>query len=148
MRAGKFIFAIIALLLFGVGCEEKTLTTDAIIIKELPKMYLLDGKMKQGEGKVVQSRQELLALFSQDEIDKYPDLKGIDFSTQTLLIGCDGLPSLAHLNYAFYKNKDDDFIFFVVIGGDATQPDPHFHYGIVVEKLAKTAKVIFNVVKI
>ncbi len=93
-------------------------------------MYLLDGKMKQGEGKVVQSRQELLALFSQDEIDKYPDLKGIDFSTQTLLIGCDGLPSLAHLNYAFYKNKDDDFIFFVEIGVMQHNPIPIFITGL------------------
>lgn len=151
MKTKSVLLSVIFLfLLMGVmGCEEKNITTtDAIIIKELPKMYLLDGKMKQGEGKVVQSRQELLALFSQTEIDKYPDLKGIDFTTQTLLIGCDGYPCLAYLDYDFYKNKDNEYIFFIEIGGDATQPDPHFYYGIVVEKLAKTAKVIFNVVRL
>lgn len=151
MRTKSVLLSLIFLFfLMGItGCEEKHLdTTDAIIIKELPKMYLLYGNMKQGEGKVVQSNKELLALFSQTEIDKYPDLKGIDFTTQTLLIGCDDYPCLAHLNYDFYKNKNNEFIFFIEIGGCATQPDPRFYYGIVVEKLPKTAKVIFNVVRL
>lgn len=151
MKTKTILFTVIALFLLigGMGCEENEnlIFTDAIIIKELPKMYLT-GSIKQGEQKIIQSNKELLTLFSQAEIDKFPDLQDVDFDKQTLLIGCDSYPNEANLIYEFSKKNAKEFIFRVEISGGATRPDGNFKYGIIVQKLPKTAIVNFNIVKL
>ena len=149
MKTVLFMIITLFFLIGGVGCKEEVNTTypDAITIKELPKMSLT-GNIKQGEQKVIQSKKELLALFNQAEIDKYFDLQSIDFEKQTLLIGCDSYPSEANFRYEFSKEEGRSYYFFVEISGCAARPDGNFKYGIVVQKLPKTAVVNFSIVKL
>lgn len=148
MKTKAFLFMVIALfLLLVVGCEKDIFYPDAIIIKELPKMYLT-GNIKQGEQKLIQTKKELLTLFSQSEIDKVDDLKDLDFTNQTLLIGCDTYSNeVNNLRYLFSKKSEKEYILHVEISGGATKPEGNFKYGIIANKLPKTATVTFNIVK-
>lgn len=152
MKRRTILFtAISLLLLLGeaiIGCQNDINKTypDAIIVKELPKMYI-QGNIKQGDVKIVHSKKELLALFSQSEIDKVNDLATINFSTQTLLIGCDNYASEANFRYKFSKNKETEYNFSVEINGMVARPEGYFLFGIIVKKLPQDAKVSFNIVK-
>lgn len=114
MKVKTVLFAAItlSLLIGGMGCEKENNITypDAIILKELPKFYL-SGNIKQGEQKMIQSKNELLSLFNQTEIGKMADLQNIDFSKQTLLIGCDSYPNEANFIYTFSKKTKKNLFF-------------------------------------
>lgn len=149
MKTKAFLFMVIALfLLVGAGCEKEIFYPDAIIIKELPKMYLT-GNIKQGEQKLIQTKNELLTSFSQSDIDKVNDLKNIDFINQTLLIGCDTYSNeVNNLRYLFSKKIEKEYILQVEISGGATRPEGNFYYGIIAKKLPETAIVTFEIIKL
>jgi hypothetical protein len=126
--------------------ELKITTYNTFIIKELPKMYL-NGDLLSGKQAVIQSQAELLAIFPQEEIDKYSDLQEIDFNTQTLLIGRDNYCAGANFNYEFSSTENDQYIFKVDIFGNYGVMDYNFLYGIVVTKLPANAEVVFNINK-
>ena len=127
----------------GCGTAENT---PAVIIKELPSIYI-DGNLMSGEHAVIRSKTELLAIFPQSEIDKSPDLKDIDFDTQTLLIGRDDYCNIANFEYDFSLTGENQYIFKVYIFGGYTAMDYDFLYGIVVAKLHAKAKVTFIINK-
>ena len=140
--------AVVSFLLAGAGCEKDIFYPDATLIKDLPKMYLT-GNIKQGEQEIIRTKEELLTFFSQFEIDKVNELKNIDFTNQTLLIGCDNYSNeVNNLRYTFSKKNEKEYILHVEISGGATRPEGFFYYGIITNKLPKTAIVTFNIVKI
>ena len=102
MKTKLIVSTIITLLLLigGTGCEKEIFYPDATLIKDLPKMYLT-GNIKQGEQEIIRTKEELLTFFSQFEIDKVNELKNIDFTNQTLLIGCDNYSN--EVNYCNYS---------------------------------------------
>lgn len=76
-------------------------------------------------------------------------MKNIDFTNQTLLIGCDNYSNeVNNLRYTFSKKNEKEYILHVEISGGATRPEGIFYYGIIANKLPKTAIVTFNIVKI
>lgn len=149
MKTKLLVFTTITLLLLigGTGCEKEIFYPDATF-KDLPKMYLT-GNIKQGEQEIIRTKEELLTFFSQFEIDKVNELKNIDFTNQTLLIGCDNYSNeVNNLRYTFSKKNEKEYILHVEISGGATRPEGFFYYGIITNKLPKTAIVTFNIVKI
>ena len=118
----------------------------AELIKKLPKMYLI-GNLNAGEQAVIQSQAELLAIFSQTEINKSVDLQNIDFATQTLLIGRDNYNYGANFNYKFSLTGQNQYTFKVDISGNLCVIDNDFLYGIIVSKLPANTEVIFNINK-
>ena len=149
MKTKLIVFTTITLLLLigGTGCEKEIFYPDATF-KDLPKMYLT-GNIKQGEQEIIRTKEELLTFFSQFEIDKVNELKNIDFTNQTLLIGCDNYSNeVNNLRYTFSKKNEKEYILHVEISGGATRPEGFFYYGIITNKLPKTAIVTFNIVKI
>ena len=149
MKTKTFLFlAIASFLLAGAGCEKEILYPDATLIKDLPKMHLT-GNIKQGEQKIIRTKDELLTFFSQFEIDKVNELKNIDFAYQTLLIGCDNYSNeVNNLRYTFSNKSEKEYILHVEISGGATRPEGNFYYGIIANKLPKTAIVTFDIVKL
>lgn len=149
MKTKTFLFmAVVSFLLAGAGCEKDIFYPDATLIKDLPKMYLT-GNIKEGEQKIIRTKEELLTFFSQFEIDKVNELKNIDFTNQTLLIGCDNYSNeVNNLRYTFSKNDEKEYILHVEISGGATRPEGNFYYGIIANKLPKTAIVTFDIVKL
>ena len=150
MKTKLLVFITITLLLLIGGKKKKKeiFYPDATLIKDLPKMYLT-GNIKQGEQEIIRTKEELLTFFSQFEIDKVNELKNIDFTNQTLLIGCDNYSNeVNNLRYTFSKKNEKEYILHVEISGGATRPEGFFYYGIITNKLPKTAIVTFNIVKI
>ena len=149
MKTKTFLFmAVVSFLLAGAGCEKDIFYPDATLIKGLPKMHLT-GNIKQGEQKIIRTKEELLTFFSQFEIDKVNELKNIDFTNQTLLIGCDNYSNeVNNLRYAFSKKEEKEYILHVEISGGATKPEGNFYYGIIANKIPKTAIVTFDIVKL
>ncbi|WP_080903408.1 hypothetical protein [Parabacteroides sp. Marseille-P3160] len=144
----NFLLFPFTLLVIG-GCnndnyEKNPIFPEAIIVKELPKMYL-SGNIEKGDHKVIQDQSELQNIFSWEELSKVNDLQNIDFSKYTLLIGCDSYLSEANLEYSYSKTGDIDYLFQIRISGMAARPDGFFQYGIIVEKLPQKAKVNFSV---
>ena len=112
MKTKLIVSTIITLLLLigGTGCEKEIFYPDATLIKDLPKMYLT-GNIKQGEQEIIRTKEELLTFFSQFEIDKVNELKNIDFTNQTLLIGCDNYSNeVNNLRYTFSKKNEKEYI--------------------------------------
>jgi len=150
MKTRMILFSVITLVLLigGTGCEKEIIYPDAIIIKELPKMHLT-GTIKQGEQRIIQTKKALLTLFSQSEIDKVDELKNIDFTNHTLLIGCDNYSNeVSNLRYIFSKNSEKEYTLNIEISGFATRPEGYFNYGIIAKKLPETATVTFEIVKL
>ena len=113
MKTKLIVFTTITLLLLigGTGCEKEIFYPDATLIKDLPKMYLT-GNIKQGEQEIIRTKEELLTFFSQFEIDKVNELKNIDFTNQTLLIGCDNYSNeVNNLRYTFSKKTKKNISF-------------------------------------
>ena len=150
MKTKLIVFTTITLLLLigGSGCEKEIFYPDATLIKDLPKMYLT-GNIKQGEQEIIRTKEELLTFFSQFEIDKVNELKNIDFTNQTLLIGCDNYSNeVNNLRYTFSKKNEKEYILHVEISGGATRPEGIFYYGIIAKKLPETAIVTFEIIKL
>ena len=142
------LMAIASFILAGAGCENAIFYPDATLIKDLPKMHLT-GNIKQGEQKIIRTKDELLTFFSQFEIDKVNELKNIDFTNQTLLIGCDNYSNeVNNLHYTFSKKNEKEYVLYVEISGGATKPEGNFYYGIIANKLPKTAIITYDFVKI
>lgn len=117
------------------------------LLKEIPKFYA-KGNIEVGEQKVIQTKEELLAVFSQETIDKVEGLNGIDFSTQTLLLGRDSKSSAANtFRYRYSQIDATTYRLFVEITGGATVLDPRFCYGVVVDKVEKESVIIFKIIK-
>ena len=115
-----------------------------LIIKELPKMYPDTINFPLGRVMVINEEEYLYNLLSKKWVNASKDLKDIDFSTQTLILGYDSYPNLANFDFNFKKETEGKYIFTVEISGLATQPD-EFVYGIVVKKLPKRSWVIKEV---
>ena len=144
MKTKILLIMTLATLLIGVGCEkEKNITfPDAIIIKELPKMYILGSN---SESLVIQSQNELQALFSNEELQRYEDLQQIDFTQYTLLLGHGSYPNeVSNLEHSFIKTGIRSYTYLLKVAGDATRPDA-FRYGIIVKKLPQAAEVTFKI---
>ena len=143
-------FVLIALLIaaaMGCGCsKDKDTSEENLIVKELPKRGI-QGNLKIGEHRVIQSEKELYSSYSKEEVMAVKELRDIDFSTQTLLIGEESYENQASLIYEFTKKNVINYVFTVKISGFATRPD-FFTYGIIVKKLPKGANVVFNIIKI
>lgn len=139
------MFAIISLfLLIVVGCKKEDNITfpDAIIIKELPKLYILSSST---ESVVIQSLEELYTMFGESELQRYEELQQVDFSKQTLLLGfCRYGNLVTDMRHYFAKTGERSYTYLLKISGDATMPDA-FWYGIVVAKLPKEAEVSFKI---
>ena len=143
----KTFLALLLLLIVGCGCSktDKDTSPEAVIVKELPKMYF-ESNIEMGKHKVIQTQTELEALFPNVDLNTVEILKNINFSNQTLLIGREFYPNIADLRYQFIKTKAYDYVFTIEISGMATQPD-FFLYGIVVKKLPNNANISFNIQK-
>ena len=125
-----------------MGCErENTVYPDAVIVKELSKLPIGNNR----NSIVIQSQTELKAVYSSDIFQHYDDLKNIDFSKHTLLLGFGGYGNeVSDMQHYFIKSGASSYTYLLKIGGDATRPDT-FRYGIIVEKLPKAAKVTFKI---
>ena len=135
---------LLLLLILGVGCEKETniIFPDAIIIKELPKLYILSSST---ESVVIQSLEELYTMFGESELQRYAELQQVDFSKQTLLLGfCRYGNLVSAMRHYFVKTGERSYTYLLKISGNATMPDA-FWYGIVVAKLPKEAEVSFKI---
>lgn len=145
----RIIFFSILLLLFMVSCgccKEANSLNEVKIIKELPKMYI-QGNISIGTQKIIQKKEELLLIFSAEQLNKLNDLNQIDFDKQTLLIGYDSYPNEAELTYQLEKNTQNKYTLLVSIKGLATRPDS-FLYGVVVSKVSKNIDIEFKIEKL
>ena len=130
----------------GCGCsKDREASEENLIVKELPKMHL-QGNLEIGEHRVIQSEEELYRAYTREAVMSVKELRDIDFSTQTLLIGREFYANQANLTYKFTKKDTMNYIFTVEINGLLARPDG-FTYGMIVKKLPKEANIIFNIVK-
>ena len=146
MKNKVLLFTILSLFLLigGTGCkkEENITFPDAIIIKELPKLYILSSNT---ESVVIQSQKELYTMFGESELQRYEEMQQIDFSKSTLLLGFGRYGNLvSDMRHYFVKTGKRSYTYLLKISGDATMPDT-FRYGVVVTKLPKEAEVTFKI---
>lgn len=137
-------------LIIVIGCKKEEtykIPEKSFIIKEVSKNYI-EGNIKEGEQKIIQSKKELLAIFSQSEINKVKELRNINFTRQTLLLGCDFYENRAEFRYNFSKQSKSKYLLSVKISGGATSPDYKFKYGVIVSKLPAIATVDFKITKL
>ena len=142
MKNKVLLYTTISLfLLIIVGCKKDF--PDAIIIKELPKLYNLSSNT---ESVVIQSQEELYTIFGESELQRYEELQQIDFAKQTLLLGfCRYGNQVSNMQHYFVKTGKRSYKYLLEISGNLTMPDA-FWYGIVVAKLPKEAEVSFKIV--
>jgi|ADurb_Cas_02_Slu_FD_contig_31_3305740_length_1145_multi_3_in_0_out_0_1 hypothetical protein len=105
-------------------------------------MYILGSN---SESLVIQSQNELQALFSNEELQRYEDLQQIDFTQYTLLLGHGSYPNeVSNQEHSFIKTGIRSYTYLLKVAGDATRPDA-FRYGIIVKKLPQAAEVTFKI---
>jgi len=145
----KNILFLILMLLFGIilsGCkkEELNILPDTIIVKELPIMRI--GYIKLEEPKVIQTQAKLDEFDHKNSFHHVDDLKNIDFSQHTLLLGFTGFGTqVSKIQHSFTKTIDSRYCYslYVFLTG-CTSPDS-FMYGIIVKKIPDDATVAFKV---
>ena len=116
---------------------------EVAIVKELPKLRRTIGSNSRPV--VIQSQEELEAVFTAEELAQISDLQQIDFSIYTLLLGFGTYANQAYsMEHFFTKTGDNTYTYLLKVGGDATQPDV-FRYGIIVDKLPASATVVFKI---
>ena len=116
---------------------------EACIVQELPLMHV-KGDLNGGEKKVIRSRKELVWLFTAEELESLSQLKDIDFSKYSLLIGVDTYFSqVKEIQHRFVRTAKKTYAYIVEVAGGMIRPDT-FMYGSIVKKLPKGAKVTFR----
>lgn len=144
---------LIGFILIGLGCgkekKEDTYPHDETIIAELPKMGAESMRdMKSGDSRVIRSQEELLDVFSIEEIQSLAQLQNIDFTTYSVLIGmCSYSNEVNYIKHTYTKTGDSTYTYHIKISGDATRPDS-FLYGIIVKMLPADAVILFEIEKI
>ena len=115
---------------------------EVTIIKKLPKITAI-GNHK--ESKVIRSEKELKSVFTEKDLKHFKDLQQIDFSKHTLLLGYGTYGNqVTNMEHSFVRTGSNAYTYLLKVDGDATQPDV-FRYGILVDKLAQSAKVTFKI---
>lgn len=134
------------LLLTLISCKKEKAAPEAdnsaALEKELPLMRL--SKFQAGDKKIIQSSAEFSLLITAAEAALYPDLKNIDFTKSTLLLGSTSYTNLVStLEYDWDKTGRQQYKLQFSYGGSATQPTGKFEFGLIVEKLPSAATVDF-----
>ena len=133
---------LLLLLLSIAGCSDIAYP-DAVIVEELPKLYIGSNKSSF----VIQSQQELEKAFTLEELRQVEELQQIDFKKYTLLLGYGTYSNeVSNMEHYFFKTGTT-YIYLLKISGLATRPDA-FLYGILVEKLPNSTKVVFEIEEI
>ena len=115
---------------------------EVTIIKKLPKITAI-GNHKAS--KVIRSEKELKSVFTEKDLKHFKDLQQIDFSKHTLLLGYGTYGNqVTNMEHSFVRTGSNAYTYLLKVDGDATQPDV-FRYGILVDKLAQSAKVTFKI---
>ncbi|WP_018626940.1 hypothetical protein [Niabella aurantiaca] len=150
MRTRLFSSATIALLLLitAASCkkeqQQKEENAPITIQKKLGVMHLYRSNISQGSHKVIQNQAELNTLISGEDLDRYPDLKNIDFTRYTLLLGSDSYSNrVADIQYDLIKTTTVQYEFRVNFGGLATQPEGKFEYGALITKAPSSVNISF-----
>lgn len=143
----NFLFGIIidklpenSKVIFEVEKEE----ANPFIVMELPKMYI-DG-LEVGASKIINNKEEFNAVFSSDDMKRYPVLNNINWDLYTLLVNRHVNSTLiVSYNHSFKKKASLNYLYLLEItSGDATAIDD-FSYGLLVPKLPGNAIVEFVV---
>ena len=93
---------------------------------------------------MIRSRKELEWLFTAEELESLSQLKDIDFSKYSLLIGVDTYFSqVKEIQHRFVRTAKKTYAYIVEVAGGMIRPDT-FMYGSIVKKLPKGAKVTFR----
>ena len=145
MKKTFLILPFLSIALCIVGCnDDDTVYPDAVIVEELPKLYI--GRNKSSF--VIQSQQELEKAFTLEELRQVEELQQVDFEKYTLLLGYTVTTTNAvTLEHSFFKTGVATYAYLLeVICGDASVMDA-FLYGVLVEKLPISAKIVFEVEK-
>lgn len=131
------------LMIMGYSCDktDDAIYPEAIIIRELPK---LSGIGNHTESVIINSQDELDAVFNTIALQREESLQDIDFSKFSLLLGYGTYGNeVSSMDHSFIKIKKNTYLYLIKVGGDATRPDT-FRYGIIVSKLPMAANVEFK----
>ena len=144
MKKTLLFLPFLSIALCIVGCnDDDTVYPDAVIVEELPKLYIGSNKSSF----VIQSQQELEKAFTLEELRQVEELQQIDFKKYTLLLGYGTYGNeVSSMEHYFFKTETT-YIYLLKISGLATRPDA-FLYGILVEKLPNSTKVVFEIEEI
>ncbi len=128
---------------FEIEKEEGVEINSPFIMMELPKMYI-EG-LADGETKIINDSLNFSRCFTNEDLERYPDLKDINWNNHTLLVGHYFYPYLVNIRHEFNKINDLDYIYNLVVKATAATAIDNFTYGIIVSKLPQEANVIFNI---
>lgn len=150
MRTRLFFSAAIALLFLttAASCkkeqQQKEENATITIQKELRVMHLYRSNISEGSHNIIQNQAALKALISSEDLDQYPDLKNIDFTRYTLLLGSASYSNLVTaIQYDLVKSTTGQYEFRVNFGGLATQPEGKFEYGALITKASSSVNISF-----